>query len=169
MTVHAAAGDGDDTTDPRRRERRQHVQGSGDVDVGGLDEPRALHLGLDRGDRGAVNGPDGPDVLDQAGDRGAIGHVDLPKAHAAWQALEKSAQGRIRWLEVDADDVVAALGQVTDQVRHDEPGRARDQDGVAHQPLTEPAVRPCTICFWKTSTSRTAGSAPRKPEAAMTE
>ena len=37
------------------------------------------------------------------------------------------------------------------------------------QPLTEPAVRPCTMYFWKISTSSTAGSAPRKPEAAITE
>ena len=37
------------------------------------------------------------------------------------------------------------------------------------QPLTEPAVRPCTMYFWKISTSRTAGSAPRNPVAAITE
>jgi len=37
------------------------------------------------------------------------------------------------------------------------------------QALMEPAVRPCTMYFWKISTSRTAGRAPRKPEAAMTE
>ena len=36
-------------------------------------------------------------------------------------------------------------------------------------PLTDPAVSPCTMYFWKISTSRTAGSAPRKPEAAITE
>ena len=37
------------------------------------------------------------------------------------------------------------------------------------QPLTDPAVSPSTMYFWKISTSRTAGSAPRKPEAAITE
>src|SRR5262245_65286352 len=41
--------------------------------------------------------------------------------------------------------------------------------GKRHQPLTEPAVSPCTMYFWKRRTSRTAGKAPRKPEAAMTE
>src|SRR5437867_10420279 len=37
------------------------------------------------------------------------------------------------------------------------------------QPLTEPAVSPWTIYFWNTRTRITAGSAPRKPDAAMTE
>src|SRR5437867_10361168 len=37
------------------------------------------------------------------------------------------------------------------------------------QPLTDPAVRPCTMYFWKTSTRITAGSAPRNPDAAITE
>jgi hypothetical protein len=36
-------------------------------------------------------------------------------------------------------------------------------------PFTDPAVRPCTMYSWKTSTRSTAGSAPRKPEAAITE
>jgi hypothetical protein len=36
-------------------------------------------------------------------------------------------------------------------------------------PFTDPAVSPCTMYFWKISTSSTAGSAPRKPEAAITE
>src|SRR6185369_2059048 len=36
-------------------------------------------------------------------------------------------------------------------------------------PFTEPAVSPWTMYFWKTRTSSTAGSAPRKPEAAITE
>jgi hypothetical protein len=36
-------------------------------------------------------------------------------------------------------------------------------------PFTDPAVSPCTMYFWKNSTSRTAGKAPRKPEAAITE
>src|SRR5436309_2158700 len=39
----------------------------------------------------------------------------------------------------------------------------------SRQPLTDPAVRPCTMYFWKTRTRSTAGSAPRKPEAAITE
>jgi len=51
-------------------ERCQHVQGSRDVDVDGLDEPCALELGRDRGDRAAVNSPGTPDVPDQDGDRG---------------------------------------------------------------------------------------------------
>lgn len=40
---------------------------------------------------------------------------------------------------------------------------------IRDQPFTDPAVRPCTMYFWKISTSSTAGSAPRKPEAAITE
>src|SRR5258705_8617994 len=36
-------------------------------------------------------------------------------------------------------------------------------------PFTAPPVRPCTMYFWKTSTRSPAGSAPRKPEAAITE
>jgi len=40
---------------------------------------------------------------------------------------------------------------------------------IRAQPFTEPAVSPCTMYFWKISTSSTAGSAPRKPEAAITE
>ena len=40
---------------------------------------------------------------------------------------------------------------------------------AAAQPLIEPAVRPCTMYFWKNSTRSTAGRAPRKPEAAITE
>ena len=76
-----------------------------------------------------MNDPGRLDVLDQDGDRGAIGHVDLPKVHAAWQTSEKSAQRRIGRLDVGPDDVVAALCQVADQVRRDEPGGARDQDG----------------------------------------
>jgi len=44
-----------------------------------------------------------------------------------------------------------------------------ERQTVSRQPFTDPAVRPCTMYFWKTRTSRTAGSAPRKPEAAITE
>ena len=40
---------------------------------------------------------------------------------------------------------------------------------IRGQPFTDPAVSPCTMYFWKISTSSTAGSAPRKPEAAITE
>jgi hypothetical protein len=36
-------------------------------------------------------------------------------------------------------------------------------------PFTDPAVSPCTMYFWNSNTSSTAGSAPRKPEAAITE
>ena len=36
-------------------------------------------------------------------------------------------------------------------------------------PFTEPAVSPCTMYFWKIRTRSTAGTAARKPDAAMTE
>src|SRR4029453_172271 len=44
-----------------------------------------------------------------------------------------------------------------------------EASGRRAQPLTEPAVSPWTMYFWKISTRSTAGSAPRKPEAAITE
>ncbi len=46
---------------------------------------------------------------------------------------------------------------------------ATDREAAGRQPLTDPAVSPCTMYFWKINTSRTAGRAPRKPEAAITE
>jgi hypothetical protein len=42
--------------------------------------------------------------------------ADTAEIDAAWRAPEKSAPGRIRWLEGGHDDVVAVLGQVAEQV-----------------------------------------------------
>ena len=49
-----------------------------------------------------------------------------------------------------------------------EPADAAVTSEMAY-PFTDPAVSPCTMYFWKIRTSSTAGSAPRKPEAAITE
>ena len=67
-----------------------------------------------------------------------------------------------------AGAVTVAAGTSASDARSHAGATASDRT-VRGQPLTEPAVSPCTMYFWKTSTSRTAGKAPRKPEAAITE
>ena len=93
---------------------------------------------------------------------------ELPADQLDRVALERAEIDKP--LVLDAPPALQGQRDLRHAPRLRDRNRSVNADGwIRGQPLTEPAVRPCTMYFWKISTSRTAGSAPRKPEAAITE